>query len=196
MLPWLFGVLLVLNLGLFYLGYQRERAADPEPPPLPEGRYEIRLLSEVENPGAEHPSGVAADEDTRSGVGTVPSPGAESAVREPDAGVIGFPEPEPEPEQDPVESGRVAPGVSVPPSEAAEARATNAQRPEFDSNRSGAVAEPPGVEEIAPAVEEAGGEGALSPDELDAEPTEGRLEGMGEPSDFAPAAERSPKPDQ
>ncbi len=175
MLPWLFGVLLVLNLGLFYVGYQRERAADPEPPPLPEGRYEIQLLSEVDNPASELPGVDQTEQDARTGVRDNPAPGAEPLVRE---------------------SGRDALSVAVPPSEAAETRAANAQSPLLDSDRGEAVAEPPGVEEIGPAVENAGGEGALSPDELDAEPTEGGLEGTGEPSDVAPAAERPPEPHQ
>ncbi len=194
MLPWLFGVLLVLNLGLFYLGYQRERAANPEPPPLPEGRYEIQLLSELENPEPELPGNEGAEQDARAGVGDNSASGAEPIVREPDAGETGSPETEPD--EDPVESGRNAAGVSVPPSEVAEARAAHAQSPELDSNRGGADAEPPGVGELGPAVEEAGGEAALSPDELEAEPTEGRLEGIGEPPGVAPAAERPPESDQ
>lgn len=48
MLPWLFAVLLVLNVVLFYWGYQRQQSQEPVVPPLPEGAETIRLLSEVD----------------------------------------------------------------------------------------------------------------------------------------------------
>jgi len=52
MLPWIFAVLVLLNVGLFFWGYQREKSLEPAPTPVPEGSYEIRLLSEAqENPG-------------------------------------------------------------------------------------------------------------------------------------------------
>lgn len=47
MLSWLFAVLALLNAGLFFWGYQREKSLEPPPMPVPEGRYEIRLIGEV-----------------------------------------------------------------------------------------------------------------------------------------------------
>lgn len=47
MLPWLFVVLVFLNAGLFFWGYQREKSLEPPPTPVPEGRYEIRLIGEA-----------------------------------------------------------------------------------------------------------------------------------------------------
>jgi hypothetical protein len=79
MLRWLFAVLLVLNLALFYWGYQHKRSLYPEPPPVPEGRYQIRLLSEVETarpaPGA--PSAESAGPDTGSRPNNASKTGAE-----------------------------------------------------------------------------------------------------------------------
>lgn len=51
MLPWLFGVLLVLNVALFYLGHQREKSLEPELTPVSKGQYEIFLLSERASEG-------------------------------------------------------------------------------------------------------------------------------------------------
>lgn len=48
MLPWIFAVLVLLNLGLFLWGHQREMAREPAPTPVPEAPYEIRLTSESE----------------------------------------------------------------------------------------------------------------------------------------------------
>jgi hypothetical protein len=57
MLPWLFAVLLLLNLVFFYIGYQRELTQEPALPPFPAEVEEIRLLSEVDHQSA---GGVAA----------------------------------------------------------------------------------------------------------------------------------------
>jgi hypothetical protein len=46
MLPRIFTVLFLLNAGLFYWGYQREQSLEAPPTPMPEGRYELRLLGE------------------------------------------------------------------------------------------------------------------------------------------------------
>ncbi|MCG6862336.1 MAG: hypothetical protein LJE70_13835 [Chromatiaceae bacterium] len=46
MLPWVFAILVLLNLGLFFWGYQREKSLEPPETPVPEGRYEIRLVGE------------------------------------------------------------------------------------------------------------------------------------------------------
>lgn len=48
MLPWIFVVLLALNLALFLWGYRNEHLREPPLPPVPAGQFEIRLLSEVE----------------------------------------------------------------------------------------------------------------------------------------------------
>ena len=48
MLPWIFVVLLGLNLALFLWGYRNEHLREPPLPPVPAGQYEIRLLSEIE----------------------------------------------------------------------------------------------------------------------------------------------------
>lgn len=47
MLPWLFVVLVLLNAGLFFWGYQREKSLEPPSTPVPEGQYEIRLIGAV-----------------------------------------------------------------------------------------------------------------------------------------------------
>jgi hypothetical protein len=52
MLPWIFAVLILVNVGLFVWGYQRERSLEPPPTPVPRGSYEIRLLGEVPEQGA------------------------------------------------------------------------------------------------------------------------------------------------
>ncbi len=46
MLPWLFGVLLVLNLALFWWGRQHQIPIEPELPPVAEAPYQIRLLDQ------------------------------------------------------------------------------------------------------------------------------------------------------
>jgi hypothetical protein len=80
MLPWLFGVLLVINLVLFYWGYQQKQSLEPELPPLPQGRYEIRLLSEAETPTTRQQPGEArAGTAGDSGGGDIPSEDAPSA---------------------------------------------------------------------------------------------------------------------
>jgi hypothetical protein len=48
MLPWLFAVLVLLNAGIFLLGYQREKAMEPPRTPVPEGSFQIRLLAEAQ----------------------------------------------------------------------------------------------------------------------------------------------------
>ena len=48
MLPWIFVVLLALNLTLFLWGYRNEHLREPPLPPVPAGQFEIRLLSEIE----------------------------------------------------------------------------------------------------------------------------------------------------
>lgn len=48
MLPWIFVVLLALNLALFLWGYRNEHLREAPLPPVPAGQFEIRLLSEVE----------------------------------------------------------------------------------------------------------------------------------------------------
>lgn len=53
MLPWIFVVLLALNLALFLWGYRNEHLREPPLPPVPQGQHEIRLLSEVQ---AERPT--------------------------------------------------------------------------------------------------------------------------------------------
>jgi len=52
MLPWLFGVLLVLNLALFWWGRQHEIPIEPELPPVAEAPYQIRLLDQEAGTGA------------------------------------------------------------------------------------------------------------------------------------------------
>lgn len=44
MLPWLFAVLLALNLALFWWGRQHEVPIEPQLPPLPEAPHQIELL--------------------------------------------------------------------------------------------------------------------------------------------------------
>lgn len=66
MLPWLFGVLFLLNAALFYWGNARERSYEPVPPELPQAPYRIQLLSEVDSSvllGADRAT------ESRSGVG-------------------------------------------------------------------------------------------------------------------------------
>lgn len=48
MLPWIFGVLVLLNLAVFLWGQQRETPPEPHLTPVPAGRYEIRLRAEAE----------------------------------------------------------------------------------------------------------------------------------------------------
>jgi len=67
MLPWLFVVLVLLNAGLFFWGYQREKSLEPPSTPVPQGRYEIRLLGEIpqdsrQAPNAGAPGAALADE--------------------------------------------------------------------------------------------------------------------------------------
>ena len=50
MLPWIFAILVLFNLGLFFWGYQREKSMEPPSIPVPEGSYEIRLLDEPKQP--------------------------------------------------------------------------------------------------------------------------------------------------
>lgn len=78
MLPWLFGVLLVLNAALFYWGYQREQSQEPSPPALPQTTYDVRLAPQAQSPGEEQPPPEDAvdQNETASGV----------AVSEPEAG--------------------------------------------------------------------------------------------------------------
>jgi hypothetical protein len=82
MLPWLFGVLLLINLAVFYWGYSNKGLMDSELPALPDGRYEIRLASEMQEAaeqaasspgGAEAPDAAGgATEDERTGTGITP----------------------------------------------------------------------------------------------------------------------------
>jgi hypothetical protein len=44
MLPWLFSVLLVVNIGVAIWGYQREQSQTPKPPPVPAAPHKILLL--------------------------------------------------------------------------------------------------------------------------------------------------------
>jgi hypothetical protein len=60
MLPWLFGILVLLNAVLFYGGYQREVAREPVAPPVSEAVETIRLMSEV-RAEAEGPGGQDVD---------------------------------------------------------------------------------------------------------------------------------------
>jgi hypothetical protein len=52
MLPWIFAVLLLLNLLLFAWGMLGEPQGGRPLPPVPDGRYEIELLAEVPAAGA------------------------------------------------------------------------------------------------------------------------------------------------
>lgn len=67
MLPWLFVVLVLLNAGLSFWGYQREKSLEPSSTRVPEGQYEIRLLGEIPQdsrqfPNAGAPEAAFADE--------------------------------------------------------------------------------------------------------------------------------------
>ena len=89
MLPWIFGVLILLNAALFYWGHQREATLEPPPAPVPEARYQIRLLAEMESAGSEQPAeeaapgevpeteGVPAPEPVQQGSETSPEPDRE-----------------------------------------------------------------------------------------------------------------------
>lgn len=70
MLPWIFVVLLALNLALFLWGTRNEHLREPPLPPVPSGRFEIRLLSEVE--GERHAPG--DDEQARQAAETALDP--------------------------------------------------------------------------------------------------------------------------
>ncbi len=50
MLPWLFAVLLALNLALFWWGRQHEIPIEPQLPPLPAAPYPIELLGNGPGP--------------------------------------------------------------------------------------------------------------------------------------------------
>lgn len=52
MLPWIFGVLVLLNLAAFLWGQQRGAPLDLPLSPVPAGRYEIRLRAEPEESAA------------------------------------------------------------------------------------------------------------------------------------------------
>jgi hypothetical protein len=78
MLPWLFGVLLVLNLALFWLGQQYEVPIEPPLPPVPEAPYKIQLLSKGLGPGVPPASAAATAE--APAVDSPPRPGADPAT--------------------------------------------------------------------------------------------------------------------
>lgn len=50
MLRWLIPILVLLNLGLFAMGWLQPQPGEQAPPPLPDGAPTIRLLSEREQP--------------------------------------------------------------------------------------------------------------------------------------------------
>jgi hypothetical protein len=50
MLPWLFAVLLALNLALFWWGRQHEVPIEPQLPPLPEAPHQIQILGSGSGP--------------------------------------------------------------------------------------------------------------------------------------------------
>ena len=56
MLPWIFAILVLLNVGFFFWGYQREKSLEPPQTPVPGGSYEIWLVDELQEeprpPGA------------------------------------------------------------------------------------------------------------------------------------------------
>jgi len=100
MLPWVFVVLLALNLALFLWGHRNQHLREPPLPPVPESRYEMLLLSEIEqdppawplgSPGAAIPSPEAASADPAAWAADRPEhadPAALQADVAPDADLI------------------------------------------------------------------------------------------------------------
>lgn len=82
MLPWLFVVLVLLNAGLFFWGYEREKSKEPPPTPVPEGRYEIRLIGEVPQASPQDSAEAAADLPAQAGAAGEPAAGGHTGEAE------------------------------------------------------------------------------------------------------------------